>query len=153
VSEPPHGPNRDWRWDPVPESEAAAGRALMALLLVLVGLLDFMAAGSKLLIGALRGGLESWIVSAAILTLIGVCYFVLARGVWALRSWVPLFAVLLTGLVLGFGLLRFTTDPVLDLALALVFMLAMLTNLALLGWAHLPGNRQRLAHRDGEPGG
>lgn len=140
------------RYDPVPKSEAAVGRTLFALLLVLVGMLEFMAAGSKFLIGALRGGLDSWALSAVFLTTIGLCYFVLAGGVWALRSWVPLFSVLLTLLVLGFGLLRFTQDRVLDLALALVFMLAMVTNMAILGWAHLPGTRRLLdAHRESGP--
>lgn len=151
MREPPHGPNRELRYDPVPKSEAAVGRTLFALLLVLVGLLEFMAAGSKFLIGALRGGLDSWVLSAAFLSTIGLCYFVLAGGVWALRSWVPLFSVLLTLLVLAFGLLRFTQDRVLDLALAMVFMLAMVTNLAILGWAHLPGTR-RLLHAGREGG-
>ena len=52
--------------------------------------------------------------------------------------------MLLTLLVLGFGILRFTQDSVLDLALALVFLLAMITNLGVLGWVHLTSTQAQL---------
>lgn len=136
--------------EPVASEEAAVGRVLFAVLLVLVGLLDFMAAGSKwLTAGAVRGDLDAWRLSTAVLLVLGSSYFVLAVGVLRMRAWVPLFTVLLTLLVLGFGLLRFTRDAVLDLALTLIFMLAMLTNLGLLGWSYLPSTRRRLSRRPG----
>lgn len=143
-------------WDPtkfqVPrEGEGPVPRAILVMLLILVGLLDFLAAGSKLLIGMLGAAVDGWLLSSALLGLIGLCYFALARGVWALRPWVPLLAILLTLLVLAFGILRFTQDAVLDLALAMIFLLAMATNLGLLGWAHLPETRALLAEAsDGE---
>lgn len=122
---------------------------MLALLLVLVGLLELMAAGSRLLIGGLKGELEAWVLSTSLLSLLALCSFVLARGVWTMRSWVPLCAVLLTLLLLGFAMLRFSRDASLDLALALVFLLAIVTNLGLLGWAHLPDTRTRLRNDDG----
>ena len=136
-------------WDPyefqVPQDgEGPVGRAILVMLLVLVGLLEVMAAGSKVLMGTYREGSEGWVLTSVLLTLIGLSYFALARGVWALRSWVPMLAVLLTLLVLAFGILRFSQDAVLDLALALTFLLAMVTNLGLLGWAHLPATRALL---------
>ena len=134
-----------------PGDDAPLDHGLFALLLALLGLLDLLAAVSKFLIGALRGGVDDWLLSTLLLGLIGVCYFALARGVLALRAWVPEFAALLTLLVLAFGLLRFAQDEVLDLVLVTVFSLAMATNLALLGWVRLPAIRARL-EGDG-PGG
>jgi hypothetical protein len=139
MNEPHPEPNREITVD------GPIGRGFLVLLLVLVGLLEFMAAGSKFLIGAVRGDLEAWRSSTALLTLFGLCYFTLAHGVWSLRSWVPLLSVLLTLLVMAFGLARMIVDDRLDLALAALFMLAMFANLGVLGWAWLPVTRQRLA--------
>ena len=138
MNEPHPEPNREIRVD------GPMGRGFLVLLLVLVGLLEFMAAGSKFLVGAVRGDLEVWRTSTALLTLFGFCYFALARGVLSFRSWVPLFSVLLTLLVLTFGLARVIVDEQLDLALALLFMLAMFANLGVIGWVWLPATRDRL---------
>ena len=136
-------------WDPykfqVPkEGEGVVPRAILVMLLVLVGLLDFMAAGSKLLIGTLLGTADGWVLPSAVLTLIGVGYFALARGVWALSAWVPLVTALLTVLVLAFGILHYLREPVIDLVMALIFLLAMGANLGLLGWLSLPETRALL---------
>lgn len=124
--------------------EGPAGRGFLVLLLVLVGLLEWMAAGSKFLVGAVRGDLESWRASAVLLGLLGLCYFTLARGLWRFRAWVPLFTALLTLLVLAFSFVRLSQDERPDLAIALVSMLAMFANLGVIGWSLLPGTRDRL---------
>lgn len=136
-------------WDPykfqVPkEGEGVVPRAILVMLLILVGLLDFMAAGSKILIGTLLGAGDDWVLSSAVLTLIGFGYFALARGVWALSAWVPLVTALLTTLVLVFGVLRYLQEPVIDLVLSLIFLLAMGANLGLLGWLSMPETRAQL---------
>jgi hypothetical protein len=128
-----------------PDEEGLAPRAILAMLLILVALLEFMAAGSKFLIGTLRGTLEQWPMTTGLLTLIGGCYLVLARGVWARQTWVPLFASLLTLLVIAFSLLRFVRDPEVDLTLALVFLMAMGTSLGLLAWLVQSANRDTKA--------
>jgi hypothetical protein len=116
-------------------------RAMFVLALVLLGLLEFMAAGSKFLIGSLHGTVQDWGLSTVLLSLIGSCFLVLAHGVWHLRSWAPLFTSLLTVLVIAFSVFRVVQDDVFDLALALVFVLSMLTNLSLLVWLLLPENQ------------
>jgi hypothetical protein len=131
-----------------PGADTPLDHGLFALLLVLIGLLDVLAAGSKFLIGAFRGGVDDWLFSTGMLGLIGLCYFALARGVLGLRSWVAPFAGLLTLLVLAFGLLRYVRDDTLDLALASIFVLAVATNLGLLGWVQLPATRERMERAD-----
>ena len=142
-------------WDPYefqvpPEGQGVVGRGILVMLLILVGLLEFMAAGSKVLVGALRGEIEHWVAPSLILTVMGVAYFTLAHGVWALRSWVPLFTALLTVLLVIFNAVRFLQDPVPDLALAMVFLLAMATNLGLIGWAVMPATRRMLRDDGGK---
>lgn len=129
-------------------AEGTATQGIMALLLVLVGLLEWMAAGSRLLIGSARGEMEPWLMTASVMGLIGLANFVLALGILRLEGWVRFLAVLLTLLVLAYGVLRMVTDPVLSLSTALVFMLAMGTNLGLLAWLHLPDTLQRFAERE-----
>ncbi len=141
-------------WDPYdfqvpPEGQGVVGRGILVMLLILVGLLEFMAAGSKILVGALRGDIEHWVAPSLILSVISVAYFTLAHGVWALRSWVPLFTALLTVLLVTFNAVRFLQDPVPDLALALVFLLAISVNLGLIGWAIMPATRRLLREEDG----
>ncbi len=138
MNEPHPEPNREIHVD------GPMGRGFLVLLLILVGLLEFMAAGSKFLVGAVRGDLEVWRTSTALLTLFGFCYFALARGVWSFRAWVPLFSVVLTVLVLTFGLARVLVDERTDLALALLFMLSMCANLGVIAWAWLPTTRERV---------
>lgn len=138
--------------DLLPEAEAPTGRGVAAMVLVLVGLLEFMSAGSKWLIGHFRGELEGWEVSVVVLCLIGLATFLLARGVWRMRPWVPVCTVALSLAVLGFGLYRLNHDAGLDLALALVFLLAMVANLGLLGWAHLPSTRRQWGEYEAGPG-
>lgn len=146
-------------WDPYdfqvpPEGKGVVGRGILVMLLILVGLLEFMAAGSKVLVGALRGDIEQWVGPSLILTVMGVAYFTLAHGVWALRSWVPLFTALLTVLLVIFNAVRFLQDPVPDLALAMVFLLGMVANLGLIGWTIMPATRRMLRAGDesGDPG-
>ena len=142
-------------WDPYdfqvpPEGQGVAGRGILVMLLILVGLLEFMAAGSKILVGALRGDIDHWVAPSLILAVISAAYFTLAHGVWALRSWVPLFTALLTVLLVTFNAVRFLQDPVPDLVLALVFLLAMTTNLGLIAWSIMPETRRRLQAADEE---
>ncbi len=118
------------------ELPAVPGRALLVLALVLMALLECMLGGSKLLLGLLREDRSDWLLPSGFALGFGLCYGVLAYGVWFLRVWTPMLTVLLTLLLLAYGLLRFTQDREPDLALILVFLLAMATNLAALAWAH-----------------
>ncbi|NRB70309.1 MAG: hypothetical protein HRU51_00195 [Xanthomonadales bacterium] len=120
---------------------AVPGRALLVLVLVLMALLEFMLGGSKLLLGVLREDRSDWLLPSGFALGFALCYAVLAHGVWFLRVWTPMLTVLLTLLVLAYGLLRFIQDREPDLALILVFLLAMATNLAALAWAHSARDR------------
>ncbi len=51
-----------------------------------------------------------------------------------------------------FNAVRFLQDPVPDLALALVFLLAISVNLGLIGWAIMPATRRLLQEEDGRSG-
>lgn len=135
-------------WDPtnfqVPgEGDGVSMRSIIVMLLLLVGLLDLMAAGSKAMIGAMRDDPGAWGMYSLMLTLIGVGHFALARGVWQRSGWVPLMSALLTLLVIAFTVLRYTQDTAVDLVLASIFVLAMGANLGVLAWAFAPENRSR----------
>lgn len=113
------------------------GRAVLALLCALVALLALMVAGSKILVGGLRGDLADWQAHAVAMLATTLAYAVMGAACWAARRWLRWYAVLALLALVVLALTDLSRNDVLDLASALVYLLAMAVNMAVLGYIRL----------------
>lgn len=113
------------------------GFSILALLCALVALLALMVAGSKYLVGGVRGTLDDWQLPALVMLATALLYGVLSVACWRRNralNWLAPAALLVLALL---ALPELGREGVLDLAVALVFLLAAAANLALIGYARM----------------
>jgi len=122
--------------------ERPIGISILSVLCILVGLLGLFAMASYFLIGSVKGELETWLRPAVVMLALCVLYLVLAAGLWKLRSWARWFAPGLLLVLTGAAMQELTQSEILDLAAALMFLLAGAANMAVIAWLRQPGVRE-----------
>jgi len=120
---------------PTPQQSASTvGRSILALVCLLVALLAMMMAGSKWLVGTLRDGPDDWQTPALALLAITLVYGLMAHGCRSGLRWLKWYAPLALILLTVVALADLARNEVLDLASALVFLLAVAANMAVIGY-------------------
>jgi hypothetical protein len=100
-------------------------------------LLAMMVAGSKFLVGHLRGTLEHWQAPTLAMICMTIIYAVMAYACWTARPWLRWLGPAAMLLVVMLALADLARNEVLDLATALVFLLATTVNMAVIGYTRL----------------
>ena len=116
------------------QSPPPVGRSVLALICLLVALLALMMAGSKWLVGQMKGSLDDWQAPALALLAIALVYGLMAHGCRSGRPWMNWYAPLALTLLTVVALADLARNEVLDLASALVFFLAVTSNMAVIGY-------------------
>jgi len=113
------------------------GFGILALLCTLVALLAVMVAGSKVLVGAVRGTLDDWQVPSLIMLAIALTYGCLALACRCRPAWLRWLAPLTLLVTTLLAYPELSKQGVLDLSVALVFLLAAGANLGAIAWARM----------------
>lgn len=115
-------------------SPPPVGRSILALICLLVALLALLMAGAKWLVGGMQGSLDDWQAPALALLAITLVYGFMAHGCRSGRPWMNWYAPLALGLLTVVAMADLARNEVLDLASALVFLLAVTANMAVIGY-------------------
>jgi hypothetical protein len=113
------------------------GFSILALLCALVAILALMVAGSKFLVGAVRGTLDDWQVPALVMLVTALLYGILTLACWRRHRWLHWLAPAVLLALALLALPELARETVLDLAVALVFLLAAAANLGVIAWARM----------------
>jgi hypothetical protein len=106
------------------------GVSITALIVSLVGMLGLMLSMSFVLRNIAHDSTDGFTSLAVALSLFGLLYILLAYGLWTMRSWVRIFAIVLLVVMTIAGLFDTARNEIMHLGTVVIFGLAFVTNLA-----------------------
>ena len=122
-------------------AERPIGISLLALMNTLVGLLGVMFSLSLVLRAQIYESYEGLFWLAGGMAAFGFLYLVLAYGLWTLRSWLRLFAIISLPVMAIGSLLNMQGNKVMVLGTVLIFFLAFVTHLSVIIGVHKASTR------------
>lgn len=112
------------------------GVSMLALMNALVGLLGMMFSLSLVLRAQIYESYEGLYLFAGGMAVFGALYLVLAYGLWMLRRWFRMFAIISLPVMAIGSLLNMQGNKVMVLGAVLIFFLAFLTHMAAIVGVH-----------------